>query len=111
MRKGKVIDAGDEKKIVNCENAFSIFRDLPGTPAYWRKFRNEMLARLEQLGPFDFFFTLSSAEMRWNEVLAAVLQKKGHKVTVRTDDDKVKKKSKGPSCSSLANISFLNFLQ
>ena len=87
-RKGKLVDAGDEKKIINCESAFSIFRDLPGTPAYWRKFRNEMLARLEQLGPFDFFFTLSPAEMRWNEVLAAVLQKKGHKVTVQTIDGK-----------------------
>ena len=39
-RKGKLVDAGDEKKIINCESAFSIFRDLPGTPAYWRKFRN-----------------------------------------------------------------------
>ena len=87
-RKGKIISCGTEKKLVNCEDAFSIFRSLPGTPSYWRTFRNEMLARIEQLGPFDFFFTLSSAEMRWPEVLAAVLQKKGHKVTFETVDQK-----------------------
>ena len=32
---------------------------------------------MEQLGPFQFFFTLSSAEMRWAEVSTAILHSKG----------------------------------
>ena len=87
MRKGKVVDDGNEKKIVNCEDAFSIFKSLPGTPPYWRQFRYEMLARLEQLGPFNFFFTLSAAEMRWEEVLAAILKKEGKNVSFEEDEN------------------------
>ena len=45
-----------------------VFKTVPGTPAYWKQFGNETFARMEQLGPFNFFFTLSCAEMKWSEV-------------------------------------------
>ena len=40
---------------INCTNAFDVFGKIPGTPAYWKSYRNELLARMEQLGPFHFF--------------------------------------------------------
>ena len=58
----------------------SIFKDIPGTPSYWRMFRNEIFARIEQLGPFHFFYTLSCAEMKWIEVLSSLLRNEGHKI-------------------------------
>ena len=35
-----------------------------------------MLARLDNLGPFHFFFTLSCADLRWDENFAAILRQK-----------------------------------
>ena len=35
-----------------------------------------MIAKLQNLGPFQFFFTLSCAEKRWLENLAVVLREK-----------------------------------
>ena len=61
-------------KMVPSDDKFSIFQNIPGTPAYWKKFRNEIYARMEQLGPFHLFYTLSCAELRWPSVLAEVLR-------------------------------------
>ena len=70
------LDATDENeiKMVPSDDKFSIFQSIPGTPAYWKKFRNEIYARMEQLGPFHLFYTLSCAELRWPSVLAEVLR-------------------------------------
>ena len=57
-QKGKVSEGADGTKIVSCSNAFDVFGKIPGTPQYWKNLRNELFARMEQLGPFHFFFTL-----------------------------------------------------
>ena len=67
------------------DDAFGIFKSIPGTPAYWKKFRNEIFARMEQLGPFHIFFTFSCAEMRWPNFIAAVWQEKGHQIKFTTN--------------------------
>ena len=48
-----------------------------------------MLAKLDNLGPFHLFFTLSFADMRWEENFGAILQKKGCdvKYTIIKDDE------------------------
>ena len=63
------------------QNIIDVFKDIPGTPAYFKKYRNELFARMEQLGPFHFFLTLSSAEMNWPEVTVNILYTLGHKIT------------------------------
>ena len=74
-QKGKILKKEPSgTQIVSCKNAFDIFGKIPGTPQYWTTFRNELFARMEQLGPFTFFFTLSAAEMRWPEVITAIQQ-------------------------------------
>ena len=52
----------------------NIFAPIPNTPAYWRRDRNELMARLEVLGPFQFFISLSCAEKRWKEITASLLK-------------------------------------
>ena len=47
---------------------------IKNTPRYWQKARYELIAKLENLGPFHFFFTLSCADMRWPENFTALLQ-------------------------------------
>ena len=76
-QKGKTESGPDGTKILQCKNAFDVFTKIPGTPSYWKNFRNEIFARMEQLGPFHFFFTLSAAEMKWSDVSTAILHTKG----------------------------------
>ena len=72
-QKGKMSNGPDGTKIISCDNAFDVFGKIEGTPQYWKTYRNELFARMEQLGPFHFFFTLSCAEMKWPEVTTAIL--------------------------------------
>ena len=60
--------------VVPSEDAFNIFQRLPGSPAYWKSFRNDLCAKMEQYGPFHVFFTKSCAEARWACVLIEVLK-------------------------------------
>ena len=56
------------------ENPFSVLDNVKNTPRYWQKTRYELLARMENLGPFQYFFTLSCADMRWPENFTALLR-------------------------------------
>ena len=49
------------------------------TPAYWKKFLFDVLAMVRQLGVSDFFMTLSSADLKWNELISTInkLNKQG----------------------------------
>ena len=77
LLKGKTEKSPDGSTILSCNNAFDVFSKIPGTPSYWKNFRNELFARMEQLGPFHFFFTLSAAEMLWPEVSTSILHSQG----------------------------------
>ena len=56
------------------EDAYSVLDNAPGTPRYWQKKRYELIAKLENIGAFPLFFTLSCAEKRWNENFTSFLQ-------------------------------------
>jgi len=45
-----------------------------------------MIAKLNNLGPFAFFFTLSCADLRWNENFTALLRRKGIKIVYEITD-------------------------
>ena len=67
------------------EDGFSVFDKIKNTPTYWRQAKYEMLAKLENLGPFQFFFTLSSADSRWDENFSSLLRNLGVAVTYEMD--------------------------
>ena len=52
-----------------------------------KKAKYEMLAKLENLGSFQLFFTLSCADMRWQENFAAILRDQGLNITVMVVQD------------------------
>ena len=64
MRKGNVKETSDGQKMILDENVYNLLKNIPGTPSYWHKFRMEIFSRMEQLGPFHIFFTLSCGECR-----------------------------------------------
>ena len=63
--------------LVNAEDCFSVFDNATGTPRYWQKKRYEVVAKLEQLGPFQMFFTLSCADKRWDEGFVSIMRQRG----------------------------------
>ena len=71
----EVIDESGNKSM-KMEDPYSVLEDIKQTPRYWRKAKYEMLARLDNLGPFHFFFTLSCADLRWDENFSAILRQK-----------------------------------
>ena len=87
--------------VVPSDDAFNIFQKVPGTPAYWKLFRNELYAKMEALGPFHVFFTMSCGEARWAYVLLEVLKVKKKRSLkaiyldcyVKLKKNKLKKKS------------------
>ena len=73
--RGQVRNNAEGKKLLQTEDGFAVFDSIPGSPKYWQKFKYDLIAKLEQLGPFQFFYTLSCADKRWDENLANVITK------------------------------------
>ena len=56
------------EKFVASDNAFSFMSSAKRTPAYWKQFLYDELAVVKQLGIPTYFLTLSSADLRWEEL-------------------------------------------
>ncbi|XP_066928764.1 uncharacterized protein [Clytia hemisphaerica] len=69
------------RQFIANDKAFAFMSTVKGTPAYWKKFQLEVLAMVKQLGPPTFFFTLSCADLRWNEMISIIYKLKGEDVT------------------------------
>ncbi|XP_066928370.1 uncharacterized protein [Clytia hemisphaerica] len=69
------------KQFIANDKAFAFMSTVKGTPAYWKKFQQEVLAMVKQLGPPTFFLTLSCADLRWNELISIIYKLKGQNVT------------------------------
>ena len=54
--------------------AYAFMNSIKGIPGYSKKFNSEVLGTVKQLGVPTFFLTLSSADLRWNE-LVEIIQK------------------------------------
>ena len=75
--KGKKVDHADGNITYDLDDCYSVLDDIKNTPRYWKKVKYEMIAKLENLGAFQLFFTLSCADLRWEENFAAILRDKG----------------------------------
>ena len=84
--KGKktVSDNGERSYMLN--DSFAVMDNVKGTPNYWRKAKLEMLAKLDNFGPFHLFYTLSCGDMRWNENFTSILSQKGYNVIWSTEN-------------------------
>ena len=89
-QRGKIIDG----HLQNLKDVFSIFQKVPGSDQYWKQRKDELVAKLKQLGPFQFFFTLSCADKRWDEIFVSILRKKGLKIIYEAVKEKDQKSGK-----------------
>ena len=53
--KGKKLNLVDGIIQYELDDAFQVFENIKNTPRYWRKAKYEMLAKLDNLGPFQIF--------------------------------------------------------
>ena len=80
VKKGKITEGMDGKTIMSTTDNFAAFKKIRGTPKYFQQVRNELIAKIGQLGPFHLFFTLSCGEKRWDEIIATLLELEGKNV-------------------------------
>ena len=74
FKRGKSSISANGTKSYSLEDPYSVLDNIKNTPRYWQKTRYELNAKLQNLGAFTFFFTLSCADMRWPENFTALLQ-------------------------------------
>ena len=76
-KKGKKNTDRDGRTQYTLKDPYSVFQNVANTPAYHKKGKMEMIARLDNFGPFHVFFTVSCADYRWPENLTAILHERG----------------------------------
>merc|ERR1719209_544453 len=67
------------------EDPCTVFEKIKGTPKYWQRARYEIIAKLENIGPFQIFFTLTSGDMRWSANFTPELERQNCKVHYNVD--------------------------
>ena len=86
-QRGNEIKSPEGISTFHLQDGFSVFDKISNTPKYWKTAKYEMLAKLDNLGPFQFFFTLSCADMRWDENLSSILRKLGRRIEYEVHSD------------------------
>ena len=81
--RGKEVDNKNGVKTLKVDDPYAVLDDIKQTPRYWKKAKYEMFSKLDNFGPFHFFFTLSCADLRWNENFAAILREKQNITNIR----------------------------
>ena len=86
--KGKLSESSGGSRSYKLDDAHSVLDDVRGTPRYWKKAKMEMLAKIDNFGPFHWFYTLSCADMRWEENFSTILKSKGYKIIWKQEESK-----------------------
>ena len=74
FKRGKCSTSSDGTQVYSLDDPISVLDNVRNTPRYWQKMRYELNARLENIGPFSHFFTLSCADMRYPENFTPFLE-------------------------------------
>ena len=69
------------------DDAFTVFEGIKNTPKYWQKVKHDMIAKLENIGPFHIFFTLSCGDTRCKENFSFFLVTNGYAIEYSVDDN------------------------
>ncbi|XP_069109227.1 repetitive organellar protein-like [Argopecten irradians] len=103
LRKGETIGKGGQsitasmlqdqehvKDILKKDDGYKFLRPIRGTPPYWQATQKDLFAMLRQLGLPTWFCSFSSAEMRWTEIIEAILKQQNDNREVHDLDWKSK---------------------
>ena len=74
------------------KDPYHVLDKIPDSPEYWKSKKYELLAKLDNFGPFQYFFTLSCADKRWEENFGVLLHELDVQMRYETDNltDKIK---------------------
>ena len=86
MRGRKTVNS-EGKPQYDLEDAFTTFEGVTNTPKYWQKVKYDMIAKLENIGPFHLFFTLSCGDTRCDENFSTFLVQNGYTLEHIVRDD------------------------
>ena len=81
-QRGKPELGADGEMNLKLNDAFDVFKNVKGSSKYWQVARNELVAKVKQLGPFHVFYTFSCGEMRWPEVFLSILKRNNYEVII-----------------------------
>ena len=62
------------QSFVASDQGYAFMNHIKGTPAYWKRFQQEVLAMIRQLGCPTFFLTLSCADLYWEDLIYIISQ-------------------------------------
>ena len=85
--KGRRTVGADGQITYQLEDPCAVFDKVKGTPKYWQRAKYEIIAKLENIGPFHIFFTLTSGDKRWSANFTPILEKLGCKIHYNVDPD------------------------
>ena len=83
-RRGKETKIGDQIEY-KLEDAYQVTANVPNGPGYQRKLKQDILAKLDNLGPFQIFFTLSCADLRWDPIFSSILADNGYDINFKCE--------------------------
>ena len=84
LRGTKTVSNSGEN-VYSLQDGFSVFDSTSNTPTYWKKAKYEIMAKLDNFGPFQFFFTLSCADKLWNENITSILEERNIRISYGFD--------------------------
>ncbi len=67
----KVVGEGGKIKYEHQE-AWNVLSGIKNSPRFWREKKAEVIATMDNYGPFHWFFTRSCADKRWDACMAAI---------------------------------------
>jgi hypothetical protein len=79
-----VKDADNLRQLVKKDQAYKVFKNVRGSPAYFQTLFYDILAMMAQLGTPTFFFTISAADMQWPDLIQTIARQYG---TILSDED------------------------
>ena len=88
------------------KDPFTVFDKIKGTPKYWQKVKFDMIAKLENIGPFQWFFTLSCGDKRWSNNFTPILEKLGCKINYHVDKEGREQVHLGKYMQTLSHLLF-----
>ena len=71
----------------NLDDAYTTFDGVRNTPKYWQKVKYDMIAKLENIGPFQLFFTLSCGDTRYDENFSSFLVENNYELEYSVEVD------------------------
>ena len=76
----KALDVKNMKSLsemIKTDQAYKLFKNVRGSPAYFQNLYYDILAMMSQLGTPTWFFTLSTADIQWPDLIQTIARQYG----------------------------------